>query len=380
VPASFRILHRDASCRARAAELHTPHGTVATPAFLPVGTRGAVKGMSPQELLDLGAEMILANTYHLLLRPGPDAVRDLGGLHRFAAWPGAILTDSGGYQVFSLAALCRVDDDGVSFRSHLDGSSMRLTPERSIQVQAALGADVSMALDVCPGFAASREEVARAVAITGRWARRSLEARADGQAVFGIVQGGVFDDLRERSAGEIVSLGFPGHAIGGLSVGEPAVELLRVASRTADLLPPDRPRYVMGMGTPGDLLSLVGMGIDLFDCVLPTRNARNGTLFTSRGRVSMKRAEHARDPRPLDESCRCYTCRTFSRAYLRHLFRTGEMLAARLHTLHNLHFYLDLMRRARGAIAADRFEAFRRETLASLEEGEVAVAARRGGD
>ncbi|MGD8376221.1 MAG: tRNA guanosine(34) transglycosylase Tgt [Acidobacteriota bacterium] len=376
---SFRILHADPGCRARCGELRTEHGTVATPSFMPVGTQGTVKAMSPRELQDLGAEMILGNTYHLLLRPGPDVIRELGGLHRFAAWPRAILTDSGGYQVFSLAALRRIEEEGVVFRSHLDGSEHRLTPERSIRVQAALGADVSMALDICPPFGASRREVEAAVATTTRWAARSREAAAPGQAVFGIVQGGVYEDLRERSAAELLPLDFPGYAIGGMSVGEPAADLRRVASFTADLLPDHRPRYVMGMGTPEDLLELVGMGIDLFDCVLPTRNARNGTLFTSRGRVSIKRAEHARDGGPLDEACGCYTCRTFSRAYLRHLFRSGEILAARLHTLHNLHYYLELMRRARAAIVDGRFCAFREATLAALASNAVEETARDSG-
>ena len=372
---SFRVLRRSATRRERTGELRTPHGTVETPAFIPVGTQGTVKGMTPHELQDLGARIILGNTYHLHLRPGSQIIRELGGLHRFAGWPAALLTDSGGYQIFSLAARCRVEEMGVTFRSHLDGSHQRLTPELSLEVQASLGSDISMALDVCPPHGASRETVARAVAITAAWAYRSRQAAIPGQAVFGIVQGGVYEDLRERSAEQILGLGFPGYAIGGLSVGEPTSEVRRIASFTADLLPEDQPRYVMGMGTPEDLLDLIGMGIDLFDCVLPTRNARNGSLFTSRGRISIKRAEHARDPRPPDESCPCYTCRNFSRAYLRHLYRAGEILAARLHTHHNLHFYLDLMRRAREAIESDRYEAFRRDALDRMGKGESAAEA-----
>lgn len=366
---SFRVLAREASGRARRGELRTEHGVVSTPAFMPVGTQGSVKGMEPRELTSLGAQIILGNTYHLFLRPGHETIRELGGLHGFAAWPGAILTDSGGFQIFSLSDLCQVEEEGVSFRSHLDGSSLSLTPESSIQVQAALGADISMALDVCPPHGASRQRVEEVVSRTSRWAKRSLEARSPGQAVFGIVQGGVFEDLRRRSAEELTALEFPGYAIGGVSVGEPGPEVRRIVSLTADLLPADRPRYVMGMGTPEDLLDLVGMGVDMFDCVMPTRNARNGTLFTTHGKISIKRAEYARDQRPLDPECSCYTCATFSRAYLRHLFQAGEILAARLHTLHNLHFYLDLMRRVREAIAAGSFQELRRQVLDGFSRG-----------
>jgi queuine tRNA-ribosyltransferase len=364
----FRLLANDLGGRARAGELRTLHGVVQTPAFMPVGTQGTVKAMTPAELQALGASIVLANTYHLHLRPGEGVVRELGGLHRFAAWPGAILTDSGGFQVFSLADLRAVTEEGVRFRSHLDGTPLLLTPESSLAIQAALGSDVAMVLDVCPAYGAERAEVERAVEVTARWAERSLAAAAPGQAIFGIVQGGVHEDLRRLSAAQITALPFAGYALGGLSVGEPNAEVRRIAAFAADLLPADKARYVMGMGTPEDLLDLVGMGIDMFDCVLPTRNARNGTLFTSRGKLSIKRAEHARDPRPIDPDCACYTCRNFSRAYLRHLYRAGEILAARLHTGHNLHFYLDLMRRARAAILAGGFEAFRRETLARFED------------
>jgi queuine tRNA-ribosyltransferase len=363
---SFRVVHRDASSRARLGELATAHGVVETPVFMPVGTQGTVKAMTPEELQDLDARIILGNTYHLMLRPGQDVVQEMGGLHGFAAWPRAILTDSGGYQVFSLAHRNRVDEEGVEFQSHLDGSRHLLTPELSLQVQAALGSDICMALDVCPALPSTRSEIEDAVERTTRWARRCRDAAAPGQTVFGIVQGGVHLDLRRRSAEALGELEFPGYAIGGVQVGESREEVLEVASFAADLLPAERPRYLMGMGTPQDLLRLVDMGIDMFDCVMPTRNARNGMLFTSRGRVSIKRAEYARDPAPLDPACSCYTCRTFPRAYLRHLFQAGEILAARLHTLHNLHFYLDLMKQARRAIREDRHRAFRDATLAQL--------------
>jgi queuine tRNA-ribosyltransferase len=366
MPIAFTVRARDPRTRARTGELRTPHGEVPTPAFMPVGTQGTVKAMTPAELEAIGSRLILANTYHLHLRPGEEVVRELGGLHRFAGWRGAILTDSGGFQVFSLAALRVVEEDGVRFRSHLDGSAHRLTPESSLSIQAALGSDIAMALDVCPAHDAPRAEVERAVDRTSRWAERSAAAAAPGQAVFGIVQGGTHEELRARSAAAVGALPFAGFAVGGLSVGEPSEEVRRIASLTADLLPPERPRYAMGVGTPEDLLDLIGMGIDLFDCVLPTRNARNGTLFTSRGRVSIKRAENARDPRPLDPDCACETCRGFSRAYLRHLFLAGEILACRLHTGHNLHFYLTLMERARRSIEAGRYEAFRRDAAARL--------------
>ncbi len=365
---SFRVLHRDAHTRARAGELITAHGTVQTPVFMPVGTQGTVKAMTPADLVGLDVRIILGNTYHLMLRPGHEVVQDMGGLHRFAAWPRTLLTDSGGYQVFSLSHLNRVEEEGVEFRSHLDGSRHLLTPELSMQVQAALGSDICMALDVCPPLPSAREEIEQAVDRTTRWAQRCRQAAAPGQTVFGIIQGGVHRDLRQRSAEELMALDFPGYAIGGVQVGESPQEALEVASFSADLLPEERPRYLMGMGTPEDLLDLMEMGLDMFDCVLPTRNARRGTLFTSRGRISIKRAQYLRDPAPLDPDCSCYTCRTFSRSYLRHLYRAGEILAARLNTLHNLHFYLDLMSRARQAILADDYGAFRRRTLQQMAE------------
>jgi queuine tRNA-ribosyltransferase len=355
------------SQRARAGRLTTPHGVVETPAFMPVGTAGAVKGMTRRDLEDAGARILLANTYHLMLRPGDDVVAELGGLHGFTGWPGPFLTDSGGYQVFSLAGLRRLSDEGVLFKSHLDGSAHLLTPERSVEVQMNLGADVAMAFDECAPWPAPREAVHQATERTTRWARRSRDAhRRDSQWLFGIVQGGIHLDLREASARDIVDLGFPGHGIGGLSVGEPKAERDRVLEHLDHLLPEERPRYLMGVGTPEDIIEGVARGVDMFDCVLPTRNARNGQVFTSAGRLSIRNARHRRDPRPLDPSCSCYTCRTVSRAYLRHLHLAGEITAATLLTVHNLSFYLDTLRKIRQSIVLGRFEAFRREALRSL--------------
>ncbi len=360
----FDVLAGDGD--ARRGRLRTPHGAVETPAFLPVGTRGTVKAMSPDELRAAGAEIVLANTYHLYLRPGHEVVRALGGLHRFMGWDGPILTDSGGFQAFSMAGLTRIDDDGVRFRSHVDGSSHELTPERSMEIQAALGSDVAMVLDECPELPAPRDRVEAAVARTSAWARRSRDAwtALDPSGVaFGIVQGGTWPELRERSARELMALDFPGYAIGGVSVGEAPEAIARIAGHTARLLPADRPRYLMGVGRPEDLLAAIAVGVDLFDCVMPTRNARNGTLFTRTGRINIKRREFAIDPRPVDESCRCEACRRFSRAYLRHLFLCGEILGARLNTLHNLTFYLELMRGAREAIAEGAYGGFAARVL-----------------
>jgi len=367
---SFSVLARSGT--ARAGLLATPHGRVETPAFMPVGTAGAVKALTRAQLEETGAQVLLANTYHLMLRPGDALVAELGGLHGFTGWPGPFLTDSGGYQVFSLAALRRIDEDGVSFQSHLDGSAHRLTPERSMEIQSNLGADLVMAFDECPPATATREEVAGATERTGRWARRSREAhRRSDQWLFGIVQGGVHLDLREKSAADVVALGFPGHAIGGLAVGETKDDTWKVVDHVAPLLPEDKPRYLMGVGTPEDLLDGVARGIDLFDCVLPTRNARNGQLFTRRGRLSIRNARHRADPRPPDPECACYTCRTASRAYLRHLHLAKEMTAATLMTLHNLSFYLDTLRRVRQNILLGRFEEFRSELLRALAASEA---------
>jgi queuine tRNA-ribosyltransferase len=371
---SFALLA--ASGRARAGRLVTPHGTVDTPAFMPVGTAGVVKAVTRAQLLEVGAAIVLANTYHLMLRPGAELVAGLGGLHGFTGWSGPFLTDSGGYQVFSLAQLRRLSEEGVRFKSHLDGSEHLLSPERSIEVQELLGADVVMAFDECPPWPASREEVAESTARTARWAERSRAAqRRRDQWLFGIVQGGVHLDLRERSAREIMALDFPGYAIGGVSVGEPKEDRIRVLDHLDPLLPAGKPRYLMGVGTPEDLIEGVARGIDLFDCVLPTRNARNGQLFTTRGRLSIRNARYRADPRPPDPRCSCPTCRSTSRAYLRHLHLLGEITAATLMTLHNLWFYLDTMKRMREHIFLGRFEEFRRETLEHLAapaaEGDV---------
>jgi queuine tRNA-ribosyltransferase len=363
VSLAFTVIARDGA--ARRGRMTTGHGSVETPAFMPVGTQGTVKAVTPEELRRCGADIVLANTYHLDLRPGHEVVRELGGLHRFMNWSGPILTDSGGFQAFSMESLRALDDDGVRFRSHLDGSLRTLTPESSMEIQAALGSDVAMVLDECPALPAPREAIAAAVDRTTRWARRSRDAYAGPGVPFGIVQGGPHEDLREQSARELVALAFPGYAIGGVSVGEPPAAIARVAAVTAAFLPEDAPRYLMGVGRPEDLVEAVAAGVDLFDCVMPTRNARNGTLFTSEGRVNIKREEYRRDGRPLDPSCPCEACRGYSRAYLRHLFVSNEILGARLNTIHNLSFYLGLMARLREAIEAGSLAAFRESFLAA---------------
>ena len=359
---------------ARRGRLLTAHGVVETPAFMPVGTAGAVKAVTPRDLEAAGAGMVLANTYHLHLRPGDDLIARRGGLHRFMGWPGPILTDSGGYQVFSLAARRVITEDGVRFRSHLDGSEHHLTPETAADIQARLGGDIAMAFDECTSYPASVDEARESMERTLRWARRSRARHAalsgspagagaamttPGQLQFGIVQGGMYPALRERSANETTRLGFDAYAIGGLSVGEPTSVMYDVAGTTVGLLPLDSPRYLMGVGMPDDLVESVARGVDLFDCVLPTRNARNGQLFTREGPLSIKAAAHAEDDRPVDAECTCYTCMHFSRGYLRHLHVAGEITGAVLNTLHNLHFYLDTMRRIRDAIQSGGFERFR---------------------
>jgi queuine tRNA-ribosyltransferase len=367
----FRVTHTDGL--ARRGEFVTPHGVVQTPAFMPVGTRGAVKAVTQRDLKDVGAEIILGNTYHLYLRPGDSLIARAGGLHRFIGWNGPILTDSGGYQVFSLAAMRRIREEGAEFRSHLDGSLHTLTPERATEIQAQLGSDIAMVLDECIASPASPAEARAAMERSVRWARRArarmLALREEpgtmvtspGQAQFGIVQGGVYQVLRAESVQATVDIGFEGYAIGGLSVGEPVEVMYEVVGDTTPLLPADRPRYLMGTGMPDDLVESVARGVDMFDCVLPTRNARNGQLLTRRGVIVIKNARYAEDPLPPDPECGCYTCRNFSRAYLRHLFVAGEMTAATLNTLHNLYFYLDTMRRIREAITFGAFERLRQE-------------------
>ncbi len=358
----FDVTHSDGRSAARVGRLSLPHGEVETPVFMPVGTHGSVKGLTPRDLVETGAQMVLANTYHLALRPGSELVRRAGGLHRFMAWAGPILTDSGGYQVFSLAESNAIDDDGVTFQSSIDGSRIRLTPEESIRIQNDLGADVIMAFDECPPHTAARDAIARAVDRTARWAERSIAAHArDDQALFGIVQGGLDLELRARSVEQIASLPFPGIAIGGVSVGETPEEMRQVVEACAPALPDAKPRYLMGVGTPDDLVDMVGYGIDLFDCVLPTRHARNAYLFTHSGPLRTRNQSLAEDSRPVDEECDCYTCRTFTRAYLRHLYVRGEILGCILGTIHNVRFYQLLMERLRAAIRAGKYEAFRDE-------------------
>ena len=354
-PRSFTIVRQHA-CGARLGRLGTAHGVVETPAFMPVATHGSVKGITPVQLGELGATIVLSNAYHLAQRPGVEVVQALGGLHRMMGWSGPILTDSGGFQVMSLAGLVRVDDDGVSFRSHVDGKAGRLRPEDAIAAQEGLGVDIAMSLDECVAAGATSTQVARAVRRTSIWAGRGLMARRrDDMALFGIVQGAFDPQRRRESAADLVGLPFDGFAAGGLSVGEPPDETARMAALTVGLLPPAKPRYLMGTGTPGDLLRFAGMGYDLFDCVLPTRNARNGMLFTREGKLMIRNAKHARDPRPVDEECACYACRHFSRGGLRHLHLAHEMLGAQLATMHNLHFYLSLMREIRAALAEGDF-------------------------
>lgn len=367
----FALTHTDGL--ARRGRLTTPHGEVETPAFMAVGTQGAVKGITHRDLEGAGSQILLSNTYHLYLRPGDDLIARRGGLHRFIGWNKPMLTDSGGYQVFSLAERRTIDENGARFRSHLDGSSHMLTPEKATDIQAQLGSDIAMVLDECLAYPATPESARASMEMTSRWAARARQrllalregpvpgvtVTNPGQAQFGIVQGGVFPQLRVESAERTVAIGFEGYAIGGLSVGEPNEVMYDIVGQTTPSLPADRPRYLMGAGTPEDLVEAVARGVDMFDCVLPTRNARNGQLFTSEGRINIKNARYAEDDRPPDPECACYTCRNFSRAYLRHLFNAGEINASTLNTLHNLHFYLDTMERIRNAIAFGRFESFR---------------------
>jgi queuine tRNA-ribosyltransferase len=362
---TFRLLHADGA--ARRGQIVTPHGSIQTPVFMPVGTLASVKTLTTEQLKQLAPEIILCNTYHLMLRPGVDLLERLGGVHRFMNWDRALLSDSGGFQVFSLASIRKVREEGVEFRSHLDGALHFLSPETSIEIQTRMGVDIAMAFDECPAYGLSYADVERSLDLTDRWAARSLKARDESAlALFGIVQGGIHQTLRKRSVEEIAALDFDGLAIGGVSVGETKEEMLDVVRFTAPLLPRDRPRYLMGVGTPEDLLDCVAAGIDMFDCVLPTRNARNGSLFTSRGKIVIKNAQYAQDDRPLDPDCSCLTCRTVSRAYLRHLFVSEEIAGLVYNTIHNLSFYLDLMRSVRQSIASNSFAAFREAFLLQL--------------
>ncbi|MBC2576016.1 tRNA guanosine(34) transglycosylase Tgt [Peptostreptococcus canis] len=348
---------------ARLGRLHTPHGTIETPIFMPVGTQATVKSMTPEELNEIGAQIILSNTYHLYLRPGHELIKKAGGLHNFMKWDKPILTDSGGFQVFSLGPLRKITEEGVEFRSHIDGSKHMLTPEKAMEIQMALGSDIMMAFDECAPYPADREYVKKSLERTTRWLQRCKDAHtnSENQALFGIVQGGMYRDLREQSAKEITAIDLPGYAIGGLSVGEPKELMYEVLDYTVPLLPENKPRYLMGVGTPDVLLEGVLRGVDMFDCVLPTRIARNGTALTSQGKVVVRNANYAEDFTTLDLECDCYTCRNYTKAYIRHLIKTNEILGARLLTIHNLHFLLKLMENVREAIKQDRLLDFKNE-------------------
>jgi len=366
---SFTVLKRDKESRARLGILHTAHGTVETPVFMPVGTQATVKTMTPEEVHEVGGRIILSNTYHLYLRPGHDLIRDAGGLHRFMNWNGPILTDSGGFQVFSLGPLRRITEEGVVFRSHIDGSEHFFSPEKAMVVQSDLGSDIAMAFDECAPYPSSYEYTLEALDRTTRWAGRCLAVhRREGQGVFGIVQGGMFPDLREKSAHELVELGFPGYAIGGLSVGEPKELMYEILDHTVGFLPQEKPRYLMGVGSPDCLVEGVARGVDMFDCVLPTRIARNGTVLTRRGKLVVRNAQYAHDFTPLDPDCDCYACRNYTRAYIRHLIKAGEVLGIRLTTIHNLRFLFNLMEEIKVAIREERMIEYRDEFLSIYKD------------
>jgi queuine tRNA-ribosyltransferase len=369
----FQVLKQDTHTKARLGRLQTFHNVIDTPVFMPVGTQATVKAMSPDELKDIGAQIILSNTYHLYLRPGHQLVKEAGGLHKFMNWDRSILTDSGGFQVFSLDSLRKVSEEGVEFRSHIDGSKHFISPERAIEIQTALGADIIMAFDECTKIPTDYKYAKEAMERTTRWAKRCKEFfHSSEQALFGIVQGNAYRDLREQSAAELVELDFLGYAVGGLSVGEPKEVMYEVLEYTVPLLPSDKPRYLMGVGSPDCLFEGVERGIDMFDCVLPTRIARNGTVFTANGKLVVRNAAYAKDFRPLDENCDCYACRNFTRAYIRHLLKVDEILGLRLTTIHNLYFLLKLMKNIRIAIAEDRFLSYKKSFFAQYgidEEG-----------
>lgn len=357
----YELIKEASDCNARLGKLHTPHGVIETPIFMPVGTKATVKTMTPEELKGIGAQIILGNTYHLYLRPGHELIEEAGGLHKFMNWDGPILTDSGGFQVFSLGDLRKIEEKGVEFRSHIDGSKHFISPEKSIEIQNALGSDIIMAFDECAPYPSDRDYVKNSLERTTRWAKRCIDAHKnpETQALFGIVQGGMYNDLREQSAKELLDLDFPGYAVGGLSVGEPAELMNQVLDFTTPLLPKNKPRYLMGVGSPDYLFEAVIRGIDMADCVLPTRIARNGTVLTSKGRLVVRNAKYKKDFNKLDPECDCYACQNYSRAYIRHLFNVNEILGARLTTIHNLHFLLKLMENIREAIKEDRLMEYR---------------------
>jgi queuine tRNA-ribosyltransferase len=391
----FELLSQDQQTKARRGRLTTAHGVVEMPAFIPVGTQGSVKAVSPSELRELKAQIILGNTYHLFVRPGIDVVSHFGGLHKFMNWDGPILTDSGGYQIFSLAKLRKIAEDGVEFQNHVDGTPAFISPEMAMQIQATFGSDIVMVLDECPPWPCEYDYAAESAEMTTRWAKRCKEANAQrstsnaqrsmneslnsqlstlNQLLFGIIQGATFENLRKQSAQAIVDLDFDGYAIGGVSVGEPEEEMMQAVEATEPFLPNDKPRYAMGLGTPRQMLELIARGIDMFDCVLPTRLARNGTAFTSIGTVNLKNAEFAMDKRPIEENCGCPACRGFARGYVRHLIKAEEILGLRLITLHNLHFYFDLMRRAREAIQKGNFDSLRKQFVGNYKTRDLDVA------
>mgnify|MGYP006142505705 FL=1 len=359
---SFKL--KTTSGKARRGEITTAHGVIQTPIFMPVGTYGTVKGMTPRDLTEINAQIILGNTFHLWMRPGLDTMEKFGGLHQFMGWKGPILTDSGGFQVFSLGAMRKIKEEGVHFRSPVNGDKLFLTPEESMRIQTVLNSDIVMIFDECTPYPATHTEARLSMEMSMRWARRSrdsFDALDNNNGLFGIVQGGMYEDLRDISLQGLEEIGFDGYAIGGLSVGEPKDDMQRILAHTAPKLPQNKPRYLMGVGTPEDLVNAVGQGIDMFDCVMPTRNARNGWLFTRTGDIRIRNAKFRNDDNPLDSTCTCYTCKNFSRAYLHHLDRSKEILGAQLNTMHNLHYYLELMREMREAIEQDRFDEFVRE-------------------
>jgi len=397
---TFELLAQDRESKARHGRLTTAHGAIETPTFIPVGTQGSVKAVSPRELRELNAPIVLGNTYHLFVRPGIEVIKHFGGLHKFMTWDRPILTDSGGYQIFSLAKLRKISEDGVQFQNHVDGTPAFVSPEIAMEIQAALGSDIAMVLDECPPWPCEYDYAAKSAEMTTRWAKRCKEwveenaqrstsdvqrpieestvsnqrSPIQRQLVFGIVQGATFGELRKQSAQAIVDLDFDGYAIGGVSVGEPEEEMFRAVESSEPFLPSDKPRYAMGIGTPPQLLEMISRGMDMFDCVLPTRLARNGTAFTSTGTLNLKNAEYAKDRRPIEDDCVCSSCREFSRGYVRHLIKAEEILGLRIITLHNLHFYLDLMRRARDKIDKGTFDEFRREFVSNYETRDVDLA------
>ena len=364
----FNVLKKDKNSRARLGKISTPHGEIQTPAFMPVGTQGTVKAVCSEDLLEAGAEIILSNTYHLYLRPGHELIKEFGGLHKFMNWGKPLLTDSGGFQIYSLARFRKIQDEGVMFQSHIDGASHFITPEKAVEIQEAIGADIIMVFDECIPYPAEYEYCKSSTEMTLRWALRCLKAqKRNDQALFGIVQGGMYEDLRKYCAEELGEMGFAGFAIGGLSVGEPKEIMWDIVNYTEEYLPEDRPRYLMGVGTPEDILDAVAKGMDMFDCIIPTRQARNGSLFTSKGKVVIKNSKYVKDESPADIDCSCYTCRNYSRAYLRHLYMSKEILSLRLNTIHNLHFYLGLMKEIRSAIKKDSLESMVKEYKEAYE-------------